>query len=1086
MKSLINWMTLCIVLIASHIAEAEVPQMMSFQGRFCVNGTNFDGVAQFRFALVDAGTTFFRPYPQLPIILYNTYWSHDGSSSGGNAPTSSVPVVVSKGIYTVLLGDTTLSNMTQSIPPSVFTNSGVYLRVWVDTGTNVQKLSPDQRITATAYALKAANVDLGAITTEMIAEGAITGAKIQAGSIKTSQLDDGGSSAFQSMQEVAQTLGGDASLGFADILPMPGNSSAPVTLSFSLNGSPFGTVIGFSGSEGISKPYSYMVQVVASGALIPAEAIGNPAVLTFSRGSHTTTYGGIVTACTLGGVTASGRLYNFRIESPLANLALKSDYAINQDMSAPVVASRVYQNNYGSLPVDNLQGTYNPAIMLVQYEETDLSFFSRILEYEGISYYFDQSTTPPTLTLADSVFPASPNGPFPYYGDMATNIERLEYIRTFQNAVHQSTLRATVNSYNFTTPSGALLGTAVGANGVGENYEFGGSGNATKSINDALAHIRIDRQKVERALISGSSTVPDLRAGYKFGLSDNSAAGIEGTYLIVSVRHAAFVRVTNGVSTCFYGNRFEAIPSTLQYRPALLSPKPKAQSCTAVVTGPTSEEIHVDNYGRIKLQFHWDRYGAKDENSSGWVRVASPWAGNNWGIVFLPRVGQEVLVDFIQGNPDQPVVIGSLYNETHMPPYGLPADKTKSTIKSLSSKGGGGYNEFRFEDKKGSEEVFIHAEKDLNIVVKNDTTFNTTHDFTMQVSHDFTFNSSHDLTVRATGIGTLGASTFQLSATNGIGINLNGSTPLSALHVNGTVRATAFQGDGSALTGSVSDSRLSTNVALRNANQTFTGQNSFTGPLSVNSVQSQGNFTLHQNDIFLKDDDKHGLGYYGASKLFGVLGIDGPVLYGYSGGALGTKTFDTNLVSLLWNNSGNVTIGATNTPSARLDIFGSTIIRSNLVVYGSISNVGAFYTSGGLLTTSLSVNMAQTSSAPANTWSKIGDIGVFTKQQPSSILELTLNSRFAISSWGSGAAGAEFELRIDNATVTSGRARVTVVPSDNTAYGISGSIDGIFNNLAAGNHTVSVWVYPYAGSASFPTVNPGGFSGSHLVVKEFK
>jgi hypothetical protein len=286
------------------------------------------------------------------------------------------------------------------------------------------------------------------------------------------------------------------------------------------------------------------------------------------------------------------------------------------------------------------------------------------------------------------------------------------------------------------------------------------------------------------------------------------------------------------------------------------------------------------------------------------------------------------------------------------------------------------------------------------------------------------------------------------------------------------------------LTGTVSDSRLTGNVALRNANQTFTGQNTFSGPVSLRAVQAYDAFTLNQNDILLKDDDKHGLGYYGASKLFGGFGFDGPVLYGYSGGALGTKTFETNTVALTWNNAGKVGIGNSNTP-ASLDVYGTVTIRSNLVVWGSISNAGVL-TSPSMLASSISVSMKQVTSVSANMWTKVGDIGTFTKTWAGSVLEVTYSGRLGLNSWGSGATGADFELRVDNVAVPSGRARATIVPSDSTSYGAPGPMTGIFTGLSTGSHTVSVWVYPYGGSGNYPTVNPGAYAGAHLVIKEFK
>ena len=170
-----------------------------------------------------------------------------------------------------------------------------------------------------------------------------------------------------------------------------------------------------------------------------------------------------------------------------------------------------------------------------------------------------------------------------------------------------------------------------------------------------------------------------------------------------------------------YSNEFIGIPSSVIFRPERITPKPIVEGVqTAMVVGPKGEEIYTDKYGRVKVQFHWDREGVYDEKSSCWIRTASDFAGGNYGIIFIPRIGQEVVVDFLEGDPDQPIITGRVYNADNMPPYTLPNEKTKSTIKSNSSIGGKGFNEIRFEDLKGKEQIFIHGEKDLDFRVKND------------------------------------------------------------------------------------------------------------------------------------------------------------------------------------------------------------------------------------------------------------------------------------------------------------------------------------------------------------------------------
>ncbi|SPE61449.1 hypothetical protein SBV1_70044 [Verrucomicrobia bacterium] len=324
-------------------------------------------------------------------------------------------------------------------------------------------------------------------------------------------------------------------------------------------------------------------------------------------------------------------LYAFRLESPLAKLALTTDYQVNQAETAPAVAVAVYSNDTGSAVSQSLSLSYTVHDSLIQYGETDLNFFKRILEYEGAFYFFNQGASPPGLVLGDapSAYLSSPNSPFAYYGNLNTNIAAgTEYIQTFQKAEHQSTLTSVVSSYDFTHPANLLSSTFSGTEGIGSNFEFGSSSIQDSTYIQSIAQVRQECQTAARAMIAGASTAPDLRAGYVFTLSDHTSSGLGGSYVVTSVHHAGFVRVTNGVSTLFYGNQFQAIPASLSYRPPLATPKPQAQPCIAVLTGLYGEETYVDKYGRVKVQFKWDRYGTLDQNSSACLRLSIyllPW-----------------------------------------------------------------------------------------------------------------------------------------------------------------------------------------------------------------------------------------------------------------------------------------------------------------------------------------------------------------------------------------------------------------------------------------------------------------------------
>jgi len=286
-----------------------------------------------------------------------------------------------------------------------------------------------------------------------------------------------------------------------------------------------------------------------------------------------------------------------------------------------------------------------------------------------------------------------------------------------------------------------------------------------------LAAYRQDIQTAAHAAISGTGTAPDLRAGYTFTLADQSGAGLGGSYVVTSVHHAGFIRVTNGVSTLFYGNTFQVIPAALAYRPPLTTPKPHAEPCTAQVVGAGGEEIFTDKYGRVQVQYSWDHRGS----TTAFMPVANLWAGANHGAIFLPRIGDEVLVSFIQGDPDQPVIIGSLYNAANMPPFTLPASKTQSGFVTSSSLGGNGFNEFMFEDKAGAEQIVLHAQRDFSLTVLNNWTANIGGSLSLTAGTQISLNSPVSVAGDVTASGTFGGNGSGLTSLTAA--NLTGALP---------------------------------------------------------------------------------------------------------------------------------------------------------------------------------------------------------------------------------------------------------------------------------------------------------------------
>jgi type VI secretion system secreted protein VgrG len=866
----------CLLTSAFCLAAAPLGTAFTYQGRLADGTNTATGTYDLRFAIYDAAS---------------------GPAQIGSTLTNAA-TPVTNGLFTATL----------DFGPDVFDGNARWLQVAVRTNGSgsFMPLTPRQALAPAPYAHYApsagtstvANTVLsGAITSAMLADGAVTSGKLGPGAVKLSSIDDGGNAAYEQFLGPAKSLSAAAPLPFSALSLVSSNSGAAPALTLLLDGAAFGEVAGFVGHEAMSEPYEFVVEVTAHiSALDPKAQLGRPGALTFARNGRSTTFAGIISGCSVSTYDESSALYTFRIESPLAWLALSTDYRVNQSIKVPDLVSDLYRDVTTYTLSPSLAGSYDPRESVIQFGETDLNFFSRLLEDEGIFYFFALSGSPPTLILGDApgAYLSAPNSPFNYYGDTATHAPlAAEYIRAFQKANRESVKRSTIRVYDFTT-AGPRQGTYPAAEGQGERYQFGSSANMVSALN-AQAHLRVERQAVERNTTFGTGNAPDLRPGCIFTLNDTTGAGLGGSYLITAVRHGAFRRLTNGVANLYYGNEFEVIPADMKYRPALKAPKPMAQACTAVVTGPAGEEIYTDSYGRIKVQFHWDRYGSNDEDSSAWLRVASLWAGQQWGMLFLPRIGQEVMVDFVQGDPDQPVITGSFFNATHLPPYLLPDNKTVSGIKMRSSKGGipANYNEIRFEDKKGSEALDITAEKDLNLSAKNN--------LTTSVGNDLAISSGRNMSI---------------SSIRGIGINTD-NDPAYALNVNGAVKATAFLGNGSGL------SSLPANVAYLNSNQTYNAQTAFAGPVTMNNLAQVGG-TLSATNTIYADAGAQNTGSLTPGLIFGGPASSEGISSKRTAGTdqYGLDFYTANAIRMNINNNGNVGIGTT-TPNTALEVKGT-------------------------------------------------------------------------------------------------------------------------------------------------------------------
>jgi len=405
---------------------------------------------------------------------------------------------------------------------------------------------------------------------------------------------------------------------------------------------------------------------------------------------------------------------------------------IFQEKTIPDIIKEVFRGQ-GFTDFEEALGTYQPWDYCVQYRETDFNFVSRLMEQEGIYYYFKHENDKHMLVLSDSVssHQAVPDyEQVPYY-PLTEGLQReRDHIYSWSVSQEVQPGAYALNDFDFKRPKANLnVKSAIQRNHVRaemEVYDYPGEYTQTDQ-GETYARARVQEIHSDYERLQGQADARGLSVGSLFELTGFPRRDQNREYLIVSASHEL---VSDEYETAagtgqgdIYSCSFTAIPSSQPFRAARITPKPVVQGPqTAIVVGPSGSEIHTDKYSRVKVRFHWDRYSKYDDKASCWIRVAQLWAGAKWGAIHIPRIGQEVIVDFLEGDPDQPIITGRVYNDDNMPPYVLPDNATQSGIKSRSSKGGSptNINELRFEDKKGDEHIFLQAEKDQLIRVKHD------------------------------------------------------------------------------------------------------------------------------------------------------------------------------------------------------------------------------------------------------------------------------------------------------------------------------------------------------------------------------
>ncbi|HET9646595.1 MAG TPA: type VI secretion system tip protein TssI/VgrG [Burkholderiaceae bacterium] len=488
-----------------------------------------------------------------------------------------------------------------------------------------------------------------------------------------------------------------------------------------------------SGVEEMGRLFEYQVLALADGneqvdldGLLGTKA---SVAVELPAGGEPRHFHGIVAACGLDG--GSGRLAGYRLTlRPWLWLATRRiDTRIFQQKSAVDVIKAVFEPYTGDFEFDTTGG--KTAIeYCVQYRETDFDFVSRLMEQEGLYYFFRHSADKHTLVITDKM---SAHVAYPGHGRIVFR-ESLDHLLDVEGVTEWRTRReiqpgkVTLTDFNFVTPKTSLLkskaSTIPKAKPAYEvydppgKYEVAGDG-------ERYAGLRMQEFEARHARAAGSGSARSIASGYRFTLTEHPRSSEDGEYVVVSTHiEAVYSGYESGQGESRYTCRFEAMRGSDIFRPARITPKPVVGGPqTAIVVGKSGDEITTDEHGRVKVQFHWDRLGKNDETSSCWVRVSHPWAGKGWGMIALPRIGQEVVVDFLEGDPDRPIITGRVYNGENKPPYALPDNATVSTARSRSSKGGGDkdFNELRFEDNKGKEYIWFQAQKDYYQHVKNDS-----------------------------------------------------------------------------------------------------------------------------------------------------------------------------------------------------------------------------------------------------------------------------------------------------------------------------------------------------------------------------
>lgn len=483
----------------------------------------------------------------------------------------------------------------------------------------------------------------------------------------------------------------------------------------------------FEGSEGMSEIFEFTIEALSRKPDVDADRLlGLPASIIFDNDYRF--FHGIITEVEWVGARNDNYVYRLVLKPWLWLLSFTSDCRIFHERTAPQIIEQVFKDRGFSDFKLKLQGDYQQLEYTVQYRETDLDFVRRLMEQNGIAFFFEHEKSKHTLVLSDnySAYPNIPGRKRPYYGLDKERRRDVEHIETWTPERRFTSGAVAFRDYDFKEPKADMnvvkTSDARYAHGRMEVYDYPGAYLMRKKEGETYAKALLDGMRSQGYRYRATGSCVTASPGSLLTLTEHYDETQNQEYLILRCFHnytAEAYRTGGPSNEVPYEGAYELMPSSKPYAPPQVTPKPFVQGVqTAVVkaVGGGGPEIDVDEFGRIYVQFYWDR---KSGNSMR-CRLAQVWAGKGWGGIYIPRVGMEVIVEFLEGDPDRPIVTGCVYNKDNMPPYDLPGEKNIAGIKSNSTVGGGGYNEYVFDDTKGKELIRQHGQKDLTSVVQND------------------------------------------------------------------------------------------------------------------------------------------------------------------------------------------------------------------------------------------------------------------------------------------------------------------------------------------------------------------------------